>query len=67
MSYITRRLEEVFSSNFVQYIADKHDWQLTDNDVNLIFRRIAEYEQKNNVRFVTFFAKHFIIFDNDNT
>lgn len=62
MNYITRRLEDVFSQNFQNYIADKQDWELTDSDVNLIFRRISEYEQKNHVQFVTFFAKHFIIF-----
>ncbi len=59
MKHQIKELSEVFSKEFIDYILNE---KMNLQGARLVFRRIAEYEQKHGVEFVCFFANQFIVF-----
>jgi hypothetical protein len=55
-----KELEEVFSHEFIEYMMNQEI--ASKPDLVLIFRRIEEFEKKNNIQFVCFFGSQYIIF-----
>lgn len=67
MNYVVKDMQEVFSDQFAEYIRSKQDEAkytmhgLDQSDVQLIFRRITEFESKHDLQYVTHFNQ-FLIF-----
>lgn len=63
MSYLIKGMEEVFTDQFAEYVVKTSQNEGIDETLlNLIMTRVAEYEEKNAVRFINFFGSDYIIF-----
>lgn len=59
MNYIIKEAEDIFSDEFVAYMASG---DLDKNLIKLMMNKISAYESKHNLEFVNVFANQFIIF-----
>jgi len=60
MKYLIADFNEVLSDEFMELLSNL---EFSKNNLQLIMNRISEYEIKNQLRFVNFFANEYIIFE----
>lgn len=62
--YIAKHIAEVFAESFINYMVEATVEGLEVSQVNLMLKRLEEYEAKHKLMFVTFFGTELIIFEN---
>ena len=64
-SYLIKHASEVFSEEFVAYLAGQEYEEIQPNHIRQIFNRIEIFEIRHKVQFVTLFANEYLVFRNE--
>ena len=63
MNYEIKTIDEIFKPGLLEWIRGTVEvYGLTKKNAQLIFRDLAEYENRNGLTFVCFFGTEFVIF-----
>lgn len=61
--YVAKHISEVFAESFVNYMVEATVDGLQMGPVNLMLKRIEEYEAKHKLLFMTFMGTELLIFE----